>query len=113
MTARMNPGTVEPIGVAASSPRDSMTMPKDCWCRGRCQPANGDVLCRCLSYDFLQNPGARRAAFRVGGDAPSWPLSVWPFLYEAAIDVNVFARHPPCREPFLEALPNGAPRELR
>ena len=44
---------------------------------------------------------------------PSRQLSAWPYLYETAIDVKVFARHPPCREPFLEALPNGAARELR
>src|SRR5215468_10164432 len=59
--------------------------------QGRCQPANSDVLCGCLTYDFLQHPRARHAAFRIGRDAPSW-LSVWPVLYEAAVDVKIFAR---------------------
>jgi hypothetical protein len=27
------------------------------------------------------------------------------FLYQTAIDHQIFARHPPCRESFLEALP--------
>src|SRR5262245_58523007 len=81
--------------------------------QSRRQPANSDILRGCLTYHFLQHPGARRAAFRVGRDAPSRPPSVWPLLYEAAIDVKIFARHPPCREPFLEALPNGAAREPR
>jgi hypothetical protein len=34
-------------------------------------------------------------------------------FYEAAIDDKIFARHPPCREPLLEASPNGAAREPR
>src|SRR5947209_13620476 len=33
MTARMSPGTVEPTGVVASSPRDSMIMPNECRCK--------------------------------------------------------------------------------
>src|SRR5262245_47980449 len=81
--------------------------------QGRCQPANGDVFCGCLTYDFLQHPGAQRAAFRVGPDALSWPLSVFPFLYEAAIDGKIFVRHPPCRKPLLEAPPDGTAREPR
>jgi hypothetical protein len=32
---------------------------------------------------------------------------------KAAIDVKIFARHPPRREPLLEAAPNGAAREPR
>ena len=35
------------------------------------------------------------------------------FIYEAAIDGKIFARHPPCREPLLEVPPNGAAREPR
>jgi hypothetical protein len=33
MTARMSPGTVEPTGVVASSPRHSMIMPNECRCK--------------------------------------------------------------------------------
>src|SRR5215831_13289029 len=44
---------------------------------------------------------------------PSRQLSVWSFLYETAIDDKIFVRHPPCRESFLEALPNCAAREPR
>jgi hypothetical protein len=44
---------------------------------------------------------------------PLWPLSIWPFLYKAAIDVKIFARHPSCRKPLLEASPDGTAREPR
>ena len=51
----------------------------------------------------------RRQKFSGVVRAPSGTL----FIYEAAIDDKIFARHPPCREPLLEAPPNGAAREPR
>jgi hypothetical protein len=33
MTERMSPGSVEPTGVVASSPRHSMIMPNECRCK--------------------------------------------------------------------------------
>jgi hypothetical protein len=33
MTARMSPGTYEPIGIVASSPRQSMIMPNEFRCK--------------------------------------------------------------------------------
>src|SRR6266705_3750827 len=36
-----------------------------------------------------------------------------PFIHEAAIDGKIFARHPPCRKPLLEAPPDGTTREPR
>jgi hypothetical protein len=35
------------------------------------------------------------------------------FIYEAAIDGKIFARHPPCRKPLLEAPPDGTASEPR
>src|SRR5262249_22470162 len=35
------------------------------------------------------------------------------FIYEAAIDRKIFARHSPCRKSLLEASPDGTAREPR
>jgi hypothetical protein len=48
----------------------------------------------------------RRQKFSSVARAPSGTS----FIHEAAIDVKIFARHAPGREPFLEALPNSAAR---
>ena len=64
--------------------------------------------------DFsIKLPAILGAGFSSVLCTPSRQLSVWPFLYETAIDDKIFARHPPCRESFLKALPNSAAREPR
>jgi ribonuclease BN (tRNA processing enzyme) len=55
MAASIRPGTVEPTGIVASNPRNSMTMPNERCCKiDVSQPS--EVVCRCLINDFLQHP---------------------------------------------------------
>src|SRR5690349_17104568 len=51
----------------------------------------------------------RRQKFSSVARAPSGTS----FIHEAAIDGKIFARHPPCRKPLLEAPPDGTAREPR
>jgi hypothetical protein len=51
---------------------------------------------------------ARRQKFSSAVRVPSGTS----FIHEAAIDGKIFARHPSCRESFLETLPNSAARGM-
>src|SRR5262249_32381013 len=51
----------------------------------------------------------RRQKFSSVVRAPSRTSSI----HEAAIDGKIFARHPPCRKPLLEAPPDGTASEPR
>jgi hypothetical protein len=72
--------------------------------RNRSGPYNQNFLWRRDSVYVMDN---HRAAFWC------WLQRIDPrkFLYETAIDDKIFARHPPCRKPFLEPLSNSVPRE--
>jgi hypothetical protein len=72
-----------------------------------------DTTAMMLRRFSIKLPAILGAGFSSVLHTPSRQLSVWPFLYETAIDDKIFARHPPCRESFLEALPNCPAREPR
>jgi hypothetical protein len=65
--------------------------------------------------DFLSKAArdTRHQKFTWVVRALSGPLSAQPHIYETTIDHKIFASHPSCREPLLEAPPDGAAREPR
>ena len=69
-------------------------------------PASAGLFERGFISKVARN--TRRQKFSSAVRAPSGPS----FIHEAAIDGKIFARHPSCRESFLETLPNSAARGM-
>src|SRR5215831_5219095 len=70
-------------------------------------PASAGLFERGFISKVARN--TRRQKFSSAVRAPSGTS----FIHEAAIDGKIFARHPPCRKPLLEAPPDGTAREPR
>jgi hypothetical protein len=110
-SARFHPGGAIAICVRTAAQREKVASPLDGNSFGSALDLASAKLFEC---EFsVKLPTILGAGFSSVRRTPTRQLSVWPFLCETAIDDKIFARHSPCRESFLKALPNSAAREPR